>query len=146
MKRFSPFGYKIDYDKAIAEDQRQIDLYDSELVRAISAALTEEEVGWMRQGYHVSAFTFLLGAHDTLNEARLAILGVSLDDLGRALFSADIGSQYEVRPQTREEWAAADALRARLEAIPVLEEAHRVKHLKHAKTALSRHRRNQAKG
>jgi hypothetical protein len=50
MKRFSPFGYKIDYDKAIAEDQRQIDLYDSELVRAISAALTEEEVGWMRQG------------------------------------------------------------------------------------------------
>jgi hypothetical protein len=81
-----------------------------------------------------------------LNEARLAILGVSLDDLGRALFSADIGSQYEVRPQTREEWAAADALRARLEAIPVLEEAHRVKHLKHAKTALSRHRRNQAKG
>ena len=71
------WGYAIDYAAAIAEDDRVIALYDGPVMRAMSAALTDEEQRWILDGVALDVADFVLAAPET----RAALLGLTNVDV-----------------------------------------------------------------
>lgn len=55
----NPWSFKIDYDKAIAEDERTIAELEG-IQKAMAAMLTDEERGWMAKGIYYTTFSFLV--------------------------------------------------------------------------------------
>ena len=69
MKRSSDFAYRIDYDKEIETDLRDLAVVEKQAV--LRAHLTEEELDWERRGAPVSIVTFL-----TMHPERASLVGL----------------------------------------------------------------------
>ena len=80
MRSRSQWGYKIDYDKEIAIDQKEIEQLDSSLARAVSASLTAEEIAWMKRSGGHDAYAWLWFSPELI-ERRARLLGLSDRDL-----------------------------------------------------------------
>lgn len=169
MRKFVSFGYKIDYDKEIAEDEKNIAHYDSPIMRAISQSLTREEEASIKSGQRFEADIWLWYSERLLPE-RARILGLSQEDVEilasqmaedwpdwveknpwvAALAEEGEGARRAEGPTYHAASGSFRSPRVReilgpLENMDVLTEDHRVALLKKAKTSLSRHKRNKEK-
>lgn len=146
----NPWAFKIDYDKSIAEDERVIDAYGSVAAAAASMSLTQDELIWLDESGAYDAVGFLFAYEDTF-AARLTMLGVTEAE------AFDLATFREVEDipwvfvwlgdyMTPGCYLRGKAIDKRLELIPVVPEARRLDILKRARAALSRHRRNKARG
>lgn len=141
----SPWGYAIDYDKEIVEDERRVAMYDSEMAKAIAASLTPEETAYRS----LTWWDWLFYKPESVS-VRSAIVGVHDEELPGLILINDLGSLPEWMVQIEDKRKPGDAARAReiakrLDAIEILSEELRVKLLHKAKTDLARHRRNKEK-
>ncbi len=141
------WGYAIDYDAAIAEDDRVIALYDGPVMRAMSAALTDEEQRWISEGYQVDVVHFVLREPET----RGALFGLTGDDVTDLAFLA-CADDYEPSDAARKlaalatagAYSRALALAARFPE-PACLESVRADIVRRAKASRARHVRNAAK-
>ena len=160
------WGYAIDYDKEIAEDERELALVDGPVARAVSASLDDVELGHLRAGYVYDRCMWLWYKPQLLAE-RAAVLGLSEDDLAAlalhvedeyasqtekapdwvAAYAARIHDRWS-SPEARAAWAAAwrrgQAIRETLSE-PALAEDRRKAYASKVKAQLARHRRNKIK-
>jgi hypothetical protein len=166
FERTSTWGYKLDYDREIAEDEKEIArLSDSRLV-ALIASMTEEERDWLAKGYQVNAYTLLTDRRGEAREQTLRVLGLSRHDLGMLAWygeglddgDADINNAideflicHRAQPQLPNAVQVArqkqnKALLSDLfDNLTMITEAARLDTLKKIKMRLTRHRRNKAK-
>ena len=143
MIKFKPFGYKIDYDKSIADDEREIALYESTAVKIFSATLNEQEIEWVTRSPTTAFFIMMHSTHK--QDVRLQALGITLRDLACAAFYEDHTPSIPLStgpigggPDFRNGQAAS----AILDAVPILTSETRKSWLKKAKARLARHKRN----
>ena len=153
------FGFKIDYDKALAEDERVITCLELCIERKLfvdvlnAEALANEEVDlpYFDNAWHWATRT------GTLDETLLPLLGVNLETLNEYIhWMQVVWNSYEdltVPAPTRDGWQdRARAARERLwlddldinSEFPKSEEAAKAS-LKKAKASRARHRRNKKK-
>jgi hypothetical protein len=148
--KFSSFAYKIDYDKAIAEDEMEIArLTDPRLVAVTAELLPHEHA--LGHGA-VEVFAFVVGSPERrairaaifkLTDADLCAVAMwydILDAIDDPMFVA--GSSFATTA------AALDrgkALAARLDGFHFMTEPERRKALSKARASLARHKRNREK-
>lgn len=154
MRPRPQWGYKIDYDKAIALDQAEIDQLDSSLARAVSASLTSEEIAWMKRSGGHDAYAWLWFSPELI-ERRARLLGLSDRDLAILARRIMVDAYREVDawiveyaeriPAGSSYYRESDVLLKQLEDVPVMLEELRSKLVKKAKASLSRHKRNKEK-
>lgn len=139
MKRFSPWGYKIDYDKEIAQDEAQIAELQSEGVMAAAATLKGDG-----QPEPFNALEWIYWCQ-TVEEClrRGEAFGLSHDQ------TRMLGAWIECE-SFNDGWDKVDRrvttpLQTKLQAIWVGKESDRKAFLAKAKSALSRHKRNKTK-
>jgi hypothetical protein len=148
MKKFSSWGYRINYDKAIAEDERQVAYHESALAN-----------GWFNWGEWVGFSATLSNLVLEKPEAAVA-LGLSTYDLGcLALVHSDLNEVLEGRyahhisalPQEAHgvQWRRGREVEAQLKAVwpneTLYDEGKLREELKLHKTRLARHKRNKDK-
>ena len=141
------WGYAINYAAAIAEDDRVIALYDGPVMRAMSAALTDEEQRWISEGYQIDVAHFVLREPET----RAAMIGLTSDDANDLAFLAcaddyepsDVARKLAARA-TPGAYSRALALAARFPD-PAYLESVRAAIVRSAKASRARHMRNAAK-
>ena len=159
------WGYEIDYDKAIAEDEAALAEATAPLARAIAASLTAEELIWISQGYLRTRCFWLFYRQETF-EVRAALLGLDAYDaaafarfaiyenMDREEWVDTLAATITEGPLSRdEEWHRCIAARRhagpRWKALGMDERADTTEDLekarKHAQAALARHKRNKAK-
>ena len=150
MSRSNPWSHKIDYAKAIAEDEREIALYDSPAVKTIAASLDADELRWLKEGVcpQDNPYWLLLNGSDEKRTERLTVFGLTEVDLACAAFYN--GDSFPVEIACRCVSGGPDFRRGRevvelLKDIPVLTEQNRLRFLKQSKASLARHKRNQIK-
>lgn len=146
-RRANPWSHKIDYTKAIAEDEREIALYESPGVRCFSETLTIVETVRHEQSVYCNAY-HLLVCSNSYRVDRLRALGLTEVDLACAAFYN--GDDYPLDLGCRCVSGGSDFRRGKevsdkLSEIPVLTEKTRKRLLKLSKASLARHKRNQAK-
>lgn len=149
-KRANPWSHKIDYVKAIAEDEREIALYSSPAVKVFAASFTAEELHWWKEGRcpRENPYWLLLHGSAEKRPERLAVLGITEFDLACAALY--MGDDFPVELGCRCVSGGPDFRRGKevaklLENIPVLTEEVRLMFLKQSKASLARHKRNQIK-
>lgn len=150
----SGFGFKIDYDRAIADDERMIAKLTDPALIAASATMTDAE--WVTYEEHRVDVIWWAALDPARTAERLAIVGLTLKEAHDLLFAT-----------YNDDVNADDMLRAAFGAVDVnaasyrngedlgkrFEEFHRdlhrpakrAEHLKAYKARLARHRRNKAK-
>ena len=148
MNRWS---YSIDYDKAIAEDERAIARLSSPECVRVSRVLLPAALAAYPQStwsdwdvYHLVTY-----APDGL-EGRAAAFGLSLADARAWAFFCDEGREEiwtVLGDEQAGDYAKGRAIDARLDrcAFDVLPEDKRKKALAKAKASLARHKRNKSK-
>jgi hypothetical protein len=152
------WAFKIDYATAIAEDEARIALYSSPMAVVISAALRSDEAERAAAArFPLAGLWFIFGDLALLRE-RMAIAGVSVDDLASYLAPRDAwasgDAEIEARvaairllpwPASYESEKAGDVAWTRICDLPVVFEAKRLEIVRKAKASLARHKRNAAK-
>jgi hypothetical protein len=141
------WGYSINYDKEIKQDEADIAAYGNDRVRAISASLTDEELDIIKRAYKYDAVDWALRYPDK-REARAAILGIPLEDIVCAAETSEsLPKDLAVGDPPVNWYRRGEAVYKQLEVdrVDVLPEPLRLKLLRKAKTDLSRHARNQSK-
>lgn len=154
----NPWAFKIDYARAIAQDEAEIAMLDG-VTRQLAATLSETEVNWFCQGFLFDGWRLLIGSPER-REERMRILGVSDAEFEAACFvgepdgvGLDGWNEEELKTRARAGAAAVDRpgtyklgeeVIRRLEVVRILPESHRVSALRKARASLARHRRNSA--
>jgi hypothetical protein len=145
----NPWAFKIDYDRAIQDDEKLITRLESPALLACIADFLPEEWENVKQGYCYSAPFVILNTYHLLGLdraiLRASFFGLSADD-ARALcfyvFSNYDGFLGQAQPG---DYARGEEIAKMWQDFRVMSEEDRVKRLKHTKTSLARHRRNKSK-
>ena len=159
MRKFTSFGFRIDYDDATREDDESIALYadDGPVAKAYAAYVMIAE-GWVGRGWSTSethtALDVVVGAA-SLGIAPLTLvcetIGIPLRDV-LAMVRYDDG-EYDVDvvdaasrefPTFRDARVPCERMQDALKAIPMLATSARRKALAKAKASRARHVRNKA--
>lgn len=147
----NPWAFKIDYVKAIAEDQAMIDILSNHKLIAVCAQVSDM-VGNQRNPHEWLIWETDILNIDTIKE-RAGLYGLSLQDVSNLLKYTEC-SHIEIPglPNTSNDWFKAGKLALEaLEAIHpksfpyMMTEAKRKEYLTKYKTDLARHKRNQLK-
>lgn len=165
MKK-SPWSFKIDYDEAIKDDERQIEFY----TRALANGWTREKA----TEFYFKTFPEIaaryaadpsLGTFGTslnfehyviVNPEVAAQCGLTPEDIGMLVYTSDgyedpyferfpKPGYFDKVPGSPNPWKAGDAISAKLKGLYFAyldSEEHLKKMLKRAKASLSRHKRN----
>lgn len=158
----NPWAHKIDYDRSIADDEREIAALSDPVAIAVSADLTpEEQSAYFGGGFHWDVADFVLSAWGNPEHAerRLAMLGLSRQDIADYVFHAvnDPHSRNALAPLmegydyaaavTRGAGARGREIAKRFDGFHwyITTPAKRAERIKKAKASLARHKRNQAK-
>jgi hypothetical protein len=155
----NPFAFAIDYDRSIAQDQREIAHYDSDALKRLTPMMPRLQEVCEANGYPLSAcdlYAWITSIPEQRAEV-MAIVGLTEADM------TDWTVLHEWIPDPARKptvdtssWAWADVLAARdrgqaiearfgRDAFPLEPEERRVKLLARAKANLARHKRHQAK-
>lgn len=158
----NPWAHKIDYDRSIADDEREIAALSDPVAIAVSADLTpEEQSAYFGGGFHWDVADFVLSAWGNPEHAerRLAMLGLSRQDIVDYVHTveSDPISRAEKAPilegydfadaVTRGAYARGREIAKRLDGFHwyITTPEKRAERIKKAKANLARHKRNQAK-
>lgn len=155
----SPWAFKIDYDRSIAEDEREIAALSNPVAIAVSADLTpEEQEACFGGGFQWDLAHFVLRVWGDREHAdrRLAMLGLSRQDLADYVYDtvsdmedfAPLMEGYDVHAMwERGAHARGREIAKRFEGLHwyIMPPEKRADCVKKAKASLARHRRNQAK-
>lgn len=162
--KFGGFGYKLDYDKAIAQDVADIATLadggpvDKLAQAAVAGRLPIEWEGrpwepWdagealaaavYGQGVNYDLFVMTLGL--TTREEHAALWGIAMDDTQGTFPEHLLDRAKRTYPKYRDAAKTSDEVLKRLQGVRFWGDADRKAALKKAKASLSRHRRNKEK-
>lgn len=153
MRTRSGFGYKIDYDRAIANDERMVARLTDPTLIAASATMTEAE--WAIYETRHMDVVWWASMDPARTDERLAILGLTRDDArdmclaiyndgwDDPLFAASLGRIDPSAGNYRNGMDLAERFKDFYNDLD--RPAKRAECLRAAKTSLARHRRNKAK-
>lgn len=163
MKKFGAFGYKIDYDKAIAQDEADLAmLADGGPVDRLGQAVVAGRVPVGKDGWYprdagdalmaaaewpdanYDLFVMTLGLMTT-KEEHAALWGIAMDDTQGTFPQHLLERAQRTYPKYRDAAKTSDEVLKRLSGVLFWGDADRKVALKKAKASLSRHRRNKEK-
>lgn len=142
----SGWGYKIDYPKEIALDRAQLILWDSPMMRAICASLTDEEKGWIAGGTKYDVIDWVM-AYPDKREERAKIVETPLEEfICGAIVSELDPPDLASEPEPEKWYRRGEAVYKKFAHIEQLvPEEKRRQCVKKYKGDLARHIRNQKK-
>ena len=142
----SGWGIKINYVKEIEQDRAQIAIWDSPMMRAICATLTDEEKGWIAGGTKYDVIDWVM-AYPEKRAERAKIVETPLEEFICGAIVADLDPPDLANDPEPEKWySRGEAVYKKFAHIEQLvPEDKRKKYVSKYKADLSRHLRNQKK-